>query len=148
MAIRNTHKEGNVMTNKELIQRVEELRALGWGPGVGDRKREIAKLLGISVIRASRVIDMGIEAEAAEYARVHPRPKQRKPRKRQQKNTILNITETSEDSWDVVSSSGNTYHVWDAGYEDAEYGGGMHCDCPAGKHGRSCKHIEAVMAQS
>lgn len=57
----------------------------------------------------------------------------------------MKITQTSEDSWTVESDSGKTYKVWDAGYEDAEHGGGMHCNCPAGKHGKSCKHITAVM---
>lgn len=59
----------------------------------------------------------------------------------------MEIIPTSEDSWNVKSDSGNTYHVWDAGVEDAEHGGGMHCDCPAGKYGKSCKHIAAVMKE-
>ena len=58
----------------------------------------------------------------------------------------MKITRTGEDAWTVLSDSGNTYRVWDAGVEDAEYGGGMHCDCPAGQHGRSCKHIAGVIA--
>ena len=57
----------------------------------------------------------------------------------------MEIKKTSEDSWSVISDSGNTCCVWDAGCEDAEYGGGMHCDCPAGRDGRSCKHIAAVL---
>mgnify|MGYP001085870750 CR=1 FL=1 len=57
----------------------------------------------------------------------------------------MEITITSENSWTVKSNSGHTYNVWDAGYEDAEHGGGMHCNCPAGKYGRSCKHIKAVL---
>ena len=57
----------------------------------------------------------------------------------------MEIKRTGEDEWMVLSDSGNTYNVWDAGCEDAEHGGGMHCDCLAGKHGRSCKHLKAVM---
>lgn len=63
---------------------------------------------------------------------------------RAKKETKLEITQIDEDSWEVKSSSGNTYKVWDAGYEDAEHGGGIHCNCMAAKYGRSCKHIAAI----
>ena len=54
------------------------------------------------------------------------------------------VIKTDENGWKVESDSGNTYTVWDAGVEDAEYGGGMHCSCIAGQFGRSCKHLAAV----
>ena len=57
----------------------------------------------------------------------------------------MTITASGENEWNVLSDSGRTYVVWDAGCEDAEHGGGMHCDCPAGKHGRTCKHVRAVL---
>ena len=45
----------------------------------------------------------------------------------------MRVEQTSEDSWTVYSDSGKTYHVVDAGPEDMEYGGGVHCDSLAGR---------------
>ena len=57
----------------------------------------------------------------------------------------MKISQVDDDTWTVESDSGKTYQVWDAGVEDAEHGGGMHCSCPAGRSGKACKHVAAVM---
>ncbi len=61
------------------------------------------------------------------------------------KETAMKITRTDTDAWTVLSDSGKTYRVFDAGCEDASHGGGMHCSCPANRHGKSCKHLRAVI---
>jgi len=46
----------------------------------------------------------------------------------------------------VLSTSGNTYNVTYCGCGDGdpEYIALWKCDCPAGRHGKSCKHVAAV----
>jgi hypothetical protein len=46
----------------------------------------------------------------------------------------------------VISDSGHEYHVTYQGSGDAdpEYVALWECDCPAGAHGKMCKHIRAV----
>ena len=50
------------------------------------------------------------------------------------------------EAYKVLSDSGHTYHVRYCGSGDAdpEYVALWECDCPAGQHGRDCKHIAAV----
>lgn len=45
----------------------------------------------------------------------------------------------------VESDSGKTYHITYAGSGDADpdYVALWECDCPAGQHGRDCKHLAA-----
>ena len=48
----------------------------------------------------------------------------------------------------VESDSGKTYHITYAGSGDADpdYVSLWKCDCPAGKHGRDCKHLTAFLS--
>lgn len=48
--------------------------------------------------------------------------------------------------YEVLSDSGKTYTVTyeGSGDGDPEYVALWSCTCPAGKHGRDCKHIAAV----
>ena len=48
----------------------------------------------------------------------------------------------------VEADSGNQYHITYAGSGDGdpEYVGLWQCDCPAGQHGRECKHLRAFLA--
>ena len=52
------------------------------------------------------------------------------------------------DAYAVLSDSGSTYTVryMGSGDGDSEYVALWECDCPAGKHGKFCKHIAAVAA--
>lgn len=62
--------------------------------------------------------------------------------------TKLDIEELEEGSkYHVHSSSGNTYTVRYCGSGDAdpEYVALWECNCPAGRHGRDCKHLNAVV---
>lgn len=60
--------------------------------------------------------------------------------------TVREIEDGAE--YQVDSDSGNTYTVRYAGCGDGdpEYIALWDCDCPAGKHGRHCKHVNAVGA--
>ena len=66
----------------------------------------------------------------------------------------MKITYTPEpdgrSAYTVESDSGNTYHVrfCGSGDGDPEYVATWECDCPAGQHGRECKHMKAVWAIS
>jgi uncharacterized Zn finger protein len=42
----------------------------------------------------------------------------------------------------IESDSGNIYHVDFAGRGDCDEVSTWTCDCPAGRHGRTCKHIK------
>ena len=61
----------------------------------------------------------------------------------------LTVTRRNEsrEAYDVISPSGNTYRVGYCGSGDADpdYVALWECDCPAGKHGKSCKHLSAVL---
>lgn len=48
----------------------------------------------------------------------------------------------------VESDSGKTYTISYAGSGDGdpEYVALWKCDCPAGRHGRDCKHMSAFLA--
>ena len=50
--------------------------------------------------------------------------------------------------YEVESESGNTYTVRYAGSGDGDskYVACWECSCPAGSHGRHCKHVDAVGA--
>jgi len=52
------------------------------------------------------------------------------------------------DAYEVVSDSGSTYTVryCGSGDGDPEYVALWECNCPAGRHGRDCKHRRAVCA--
>lgn len=67
------------MTIEERHARVNELiresQSKQSFEGDGDRAREIAKLLGISVTRARRVLNVGIEQEATQYEKDNPQKK-------------------------------------------------------------------------
>lgn len=58
----------------------------------------------------------------------------------------LRVIEREDGNYDVVSGT-NTYHVTgrapEFGNEDLYV---WSCDCPAGQHGRNCKHLDAVLA--
>ena len=64
----------------------------------------------------------------------------------------MRITYTPEadgrDSYTVDSDSGKTYAVryCGSGDGDPEMMALWECDCPAGQHGRWCKHLNAVTA--
>ncbi len=66
----------------------------------------------------------------------------------------MKITYTPNDDgrsvYTVESGSGNTYRVsyCGSGDGDPEYCATWECDCPAGRHGRMCKHIQAVAVVS
>jgi len=50
------------------------------------------------------------------------------------------VTEIGENKYAVTGSTGNMYTVSYVGCGDC--GEGLwECDCPAGKHGRNCKHL-------
>jgi uncharacterized Zn finger protein len=53
--------------------------------------------------------------------------------------------ETPEHRFLVESDSGARYHITFAGSPD-EHVNTWSCDCPAGSHGRPCKHIRAFLA--
>jgi hypothetical protein len=59
----------------------------------------------------------------------------------------MEITETSMGHYSVKSTSGNTYTVkyCGSGDGDPDYVALWECDCPAGQHGRDCKHVKAVI---
>jgi hypothetical protein len=63
------------------------------------------------------------------------------------KNKLRSVT-ISEDgnSYTVESASGSTYTVAYAGCTDDGHGNLWECDCPAGQHGRQCRHLKAVLA--
>ena len=58
----------------------------------------------------------------------------------------MEITEIKRNRWSVESDSGHTYEVRFVTHLDEN--GSMYftwsCDCPAGRYGKSCKHIRAV----
>jgi hypothetical protein len=58
---------------------------------------------------------------------------------------ITTIQDGSE--YSVKSSSGNSYTVQYAGSGDGDpdYCSLWECDCPAGQHGKLCKHVNAVI---
>lgn len=53
-------------------------------------------------------------------------------------NTKMAIAQTA-DGWTVQSDSGYTYKVW---VDDES--GDMRCNCVAGQHGRTCRHVQEV----
>ena len=52
-----------------------------------------------------------------------------------------------EQLYDVLSDSGNVYHITYAGSGDAdpEYVALWECDCPAAQHGQTCKHLKGFL---
>jgi hypothetical protein len=62
--------------------------------------------------------------------------------------TIDGMTVTSEDghTFTVLSTSGNVYTVTyrGSGDGDPEHVALWGCNCPAGQHGRECKHVRAA----
>ena len=47
----------------------------------------------------------------------------------------------------VLSSDGSTYYnvqYKGSGDMEPDYGGIWECDCPAGQHGRMCRHVKLV----
>lgn len=61
---------------------------------------------------------------------------------------IVTLDESaSRESYRVSSSSGSTYTVATRDHDgDPEYMAVWGCDCAAGRHGRSCKHVGAAIA--
>lgn len=58
----------------------------------------------------------------------------------------MKITEHDDGNrYEVRSDSGNTYTVTFQGRGDGD-AILWRCDCPAGQHGRECKHLRAVAA--
>ena len=59
----------------------------------------------------------------------------------------MEITETSMGRYSVKSTSGNIYTVKYCGSDDGDpdYVALWECNCPAGQHGRDCKHVKAVV---
>ena len=55
----------------------------------------------------------------------------------------LTVRQTGETTYTVRSSSGNVYTVRFCGRMDDVRT--WECNCPAGQHGRDCKHMEAVV---
>ena len=55
----------------------------------------------------------------------------------------MEITHDANDQYRVQSDSGSVYHITYAGCGDADpdYVALWECDCPAGRHGKDCKHI-------
>lgn len=61
----------------------------------------------------------------------------------------MRISATDNESVFLVESdSGATYEIRYAGSGDADpdYVALWECNCPAGRHGRDCKHIRAFLA--
>lgn len=58
----------------------------------------------------------------------------------------MRISTSDGHAFKVLSTSGNTYTVkyCGSGDGDPEYVALWECDCPAGQHGRDCKHVAAV----
>ena len=52
----------------------------------------------------------------------------------------------NHDAYSVQSDSGNTYTVRYEGCTDDGVGNLWSCSCPAGQHGRDCKHLRFVLA--
>ncbi|MFA5715923.1 MAG: SWIM zinc finger family protein [Candidatus Paceibacterota bacterium] len=51
------------------------------------------------------------------------------------------------EAYSIVSDSGHTYVVRYEGCPDADGIANLwSCTCPAGQHGRDCKHLRAVLA--
>jgi len=60
----------------------------------------------------------------------------------------LHIVPNNDGTYAVESDSGHTYTV---SHRSPEYEEDTHiykCNCPAGQHGRDCKHLDAVIAVS
>lgn len=52
--------------------------------------------------------------------------------------------------WSVLSTSGHTYVVTQTSNDETDGDGILRtwaCSCPAGTHGRRCKHVNAVIAK-
>ena len=62
--------------------------------------------------------------------------------------TEMRITKIDEATYRVESTSGNVYSITYAGCGDGdpEFVALWKCDCPAGRHGRSCKHLAQFLA--
>ena len=58
------------------------------------------------------------------------------------------LTWNDDGSCTVQSPSGNTYHVKHSSPGGDENVHVWTCDCPAGQHGRDCKHVKAVIADA
>jgi len=59
----------------------------------------------------------------------------------------MTIEPRNEDwtEFEIASDSGNTYTVRFAGRPSPDSDARLwDCDCPAGRHGRHCRHIDAV----
>ena len=56
---------------------------------------------------------------------------------------VYSAADEDGNTFDVVSPSGGRYRISYAGSGDAdpEYVALWNCDCPAGQHGRTCKHL-------
>ena len=54
--------------------------------------------------------------------------------------------DSGRDQYEVLSDSGTTYIVrfCGSGDGDPEFCSLWECNCPAGQHGRDCKHVRAV----
>jgi hypothetical protein len=61
---------------------------------------------------------------------------------------VENRTASGRDCYSVTSPSGNTYQVTfcGSGDGDPDIVRLWECNCPAGQHGKPCKHIAAVIA--
>ena len=63
---------------------------------------------------------------------------------------ITRSTDGPYDKFVVASDSGKTYEITYAGCGDAdpEFVSLWDCSCPAGRHGRDCKHVRTFLANA
>lgn len=59
------------------------------------------------------------------------------------------VSETEGSLYRVESDSGKTYRIryCGSGDGDPEYVALWECNCPAGKHGKDCKHLRKFLAE-
>ena len=62
----------------------------------------------------------------------------------------MQITRNDNGTYAVKSDSGATYEITYAGCGDAdpEFVSLWDCSCPAGQHGRDCKHMKTFLANA
>lgn len=56
-------------------------------------------------------------------------------------------TLTAGERYEIESNSGKTYHITYSGGGDCDGVSLWECDCPAGRHGRDCKHMKAFLSR-